>query len=192
MHARQRVVAKDKDETRFLFKAFHPERFEKAMVEGTASSGGYLVVPQYMQDLFAAVRGQGNALRRYGWLNIHPTNSNTIYIPGGSGATSVGWTSELATKPSADLGFAQLQINVFTLAGLAYASLQMLADGDPSVADLALNAEEAAMLNGSGSGQPLGIIGTSGVVNKTTAITASPSGQLVIDTILDAVMRLRG
>lgn len=199
MQAKQKVVMKDKDDTRFLFKAFNPEKFQKAMVEGTASAGGYLVVPEYLQALFASVRGQGNALRRYGWLNIHPTTSNTIFLPRGSGATSVGWTAELATKPSADLAFNQLQFNVYTLAGLAYASLQMMADGDPSVADLALqdlslrlaNAEEAAVINGSGTGQPLGIIGTSGVINKTTAITASPSGQLVIDTILDAIMGIQ-
>jgi HK97 family phage major capsid protein len=199
MRAKQRVAIKDKDETRFMFKAFRPENFEKAMIEGTAASGGYLVVPEYMQDLFAAVRGQGNALRRYGWLNVHPTTSNVIFLPRGTNATTVGWTAELATKPSADLGFAQLQINIFTLAGLAYASLQLVADGDPAAADMALNdlalrladAEEKAIINGSGSGQPLGILGSAGIVDKKTVITASPSGQLVIDTLLDAVLGIQ-
>jgi HK97 family phage major capsid protein len=199
MFRKQRIVAADGEKTRALFKAFNPESFQKAMVEGTLNAGGYLVVPQYLQDLFAAVRGQGNVLRRYGWLNIHPTTSNTVYIPRGTGATTVGWTAELASKSTADLGFAQLQINIYTLAGLGYASLQLLADGDPSVADLTLNdlalrlanAEELAILNGSGSGQPRGIIQTSGINDKTTAIAASPTGQTYIDAIIDGILAIQ-
>lgn len=199
MRAKQRVSMKDKDETRFLLKAFKPETFQKALIEGTAASGGYLVVPEYMQDLFAAVRGQGNALRRYGWLNVHPTTSNVIFLRRGTNSTNVGWTAELATKPSSDLGLAQLQINIFTLAGLAYTSLQLVADSDPAAADMALNdlalrladAEEKAAISGSGTGQPLGIIGTSGVVNKTTAVGASPTGQTVIDAILDGILGIQ-
>lgn len=192
---KQKVVIKTNDTTMQMFRALNPQTFEKALVEGTGTAGGYLVVPEYLQTMFAAVRGQGNALRRFGWLNVNTTTSNQIIIPRGGGATTVGWTAELATKPSSDQTFSQLQFNVYTLAGLAYASLQMIADGDPSVTDIAVkdlalrlaNAEEKAIIDGTGSGQPLGILRTSGVNDRSAQITAL-TGQNLIDGILDCVL----
>lgn len=196
---KQKIMVSDEPRGRQLMKRYKPEQFEKAQVEGTASAGGYLVVPQYFQDLFAAVRGQGNALRRYGWLNVHPTTSNAIILPVGGGATTVGWTAEATTKPNSDLSFSQLTLNVFTLAGLGYASLQMLQDADPGITDIVLqdlslrlgNAEEVAIIKGTGSAQPRGILNTTGINDKTTVITASPTAQNIIDGIIDSIAAIQ-
>src|SRR5439155_22023842 len=40
----------------------------KVLNEGTTTAGGFLVVPQFAQEMFAETRRQGNAIRRYGWL----------------------------------------------------------------------------------------------------------------------------
>ncbi|PZR65803.1 MAG: hypothetical protein DLM66_14825, partial [Candidatus Dormiibacter spiritus] len=52
-----------------------PILYQAALNEGTSGSGGYLVVPAYLQELFAETRRQGNALRSYGWLNVHPVKN---------------------------------------------------------------------------------------------------------------------
>jgi predicted phage gp36 major capsid-like protein len=69
------------------------------------------------------------------------------------------------------MSFASTSVNVFTAAGLAVVSNQLLADADWSVdqlinQDLAFRLaqlEEIAFLSGSGTGQPLGILNTNGV-----------------------------
>jgi HK97 family phage major capsid protein len=103
----QRVSVANSFHGHNLMKAYKPERFQKVAVEGTPSAGGYLTVPQYFQELFAQVRGQGNAIRRYGWLNVPPTTSRTFLIPTGGGSTTVGWTPENTTKPTNDLTLAR-------------------------------------------------------------------------------------
>ena len=192
---KQRVAIANNFHGNNLMKAYKPDRFQKVAVEGTPSAGGYLTVPEYFQNLFAAVRGQGNAIRRYGWLNVHPTNARTLLIPTGGGSTTVGWTPENTTKPTSDLTFGQITVSIFTLAGLAYVSNQMLEDSDPAIAQLAAqdmalrlgNAEEAAIINGSGTNQPRGILNTTGINDRTTVVTASPTQQLVIDAMIDGV-----
>lgn len=170
----------------------------KALSEGTASAGGYLVPPQYLQNMFAETRRQGNALRRLGWLNVHPVQTNQVLLPKGSGAASVGWTAESATKPSADQTFAQVTVNIFTLAGISKLSKQLVDDSSPTAADLATrelgslmgNAEEVAIINGSGTAQPRGILNTTGI-NAVTYTDASPTGQETIDAILDAIVAVQ-
>jgi hypothetical protein len=74
---------------------------------------------------------------------------------------------------------ATVTASVFTAAGLATISNQLLADSNPAVdglvtADLAkrlVALEEAAFINGTGTGQPLGILNTPGI--GATALTAT-------------------
>lgn len=172
------------------------EYAEKALAEGTGSAGGFLVPPAYLQNMFAEVRRQGNALRRYGWLNIHPVETNVILIPKGAGAATFAIVAENATKPSADQTFAQITINIFTWAGISKVSKQLVQDSSPTVASLvnrelgtlAGNLEEQKILNGSGSGEPRGIMNTTGV-NNVTAGTNTAQG--VIDSILDGIVAVQ-
>lgn len=168
----------------------------KALSEGTTTAGGFLVPPQWMQELFAEVRRQGNALRRYGWLNIHPVTTNQILLPKGSGAASVGWVAENATKPSADQTFAQVTVNIFTAAGISKLSKQLVDDSSPTAVDLATRElaslmgvlEEQAIVNGSGSGQPRGILNTTG----TNLITVATNTALAIfDALLDGLVAIQ-
>jgi HK97 family phage major capsid protein len=181
-----------------------PDLHQAALAEGTGSSGGYLVVPQYLQDLFAETRRQGNALRAYGWMNVHPVESNQVYIPKGSGSASVTMIGENVQKPSADQSYAQISVAIFTAAGISKQSKQLVMDSSPTVLDLSTrelgtllgNLEEGKVINGSGSSEPLGILGTSGLaITPQTAsdsvvgtVAASATQQDVIDQILNAVV----
>lgn len=200
---KERQVAKKEvadfrgDRVELTHKAAERMGFDtKALTEGTASAGGYLVPPQWLQELFAGVRRQGNAFRRYGWLNVHQVNTNQVLIPKGSGSASVGWVAENATKPTADQTFGQITVNVFTAAGISKLSKQLVDDSNPAATELAIQElgallgilEEQAILYGTGTAQPRGILNTTGV-NAVDLGTAT--AQAIVDGILDAIVAIQ-
>jgi HK97 family phage major capsid protein len=152
----------------------------KAMTEGVQAQGGYLVRPAIERQLVEA-RELDNVLRALcSKINV---TTNGIQLDQLGLSTTAGWVAELATKPeSTAMTLASITASVFTAAGLATVSNQLLADSNPSIdglvtADLAkrlVALEETAFLNGSGTGQPLGILQTPGVgataLTDTTAI----------------------
>ena len=162
----------------------------KAMTEGTDAQGGYLVRPQVERQIVQA-KELDNVLR--GLCSKLNVTTNSIQLDQIGLTTSAGWVAELAQKPeSTGMTLATVTASVFTAAGLATISNQLLADSNPAVdglvtADLAkrLTAlEEAAFIAGTGTGQPLGILNTPGL--GATALTATDVLSL-LDSILDAI-----
>jgi HK97 family phage major capsid protein len=161
----------------------------KAMTEGTGSAGGYLVPDQISSELLELREQQAVLRSLFSSINV---TSDTLRIASVTGGLTASWVAELGAKPSQDMTFAEISTSVFTAAGMAVASNQLLADATRSVdglinQDLAKrlrNLEEVAFINGSGTGQPLGILGTSDVNSVThtggTAIT-------LLDDIVDAI-----
>lgn len=140
----------------------------KAMVEGTDSAGGFLVPPDISSDL-QRLRYHSSVLR--GLFSSVNVTSDEFQIPAVVSGLVAGWVAELAEKPEAELTFQSATTNVFTGAGLAVVSNQLLKDANWSVdqlvnTDLAFRLaqlEEIAFINGSGVGQPRGILNTNGV-----------------------------
>jgi len=168
----------------------------KAMTEGTGSQGGYLVQPLLERQLVLA-REQDNVLR--GLCSSLNVNTNAIQLDQLGLSTTAGWVAELATKPeSTAMTLATITASVFTAAGLATISNQLLQDSNPAVdqlvtTDLAkrlVALEETAFMIGSGTGQPLGILNTPGI-GTTTITEASPKDPAaegaLLDKILDAI-----
>ena len=173
---------------KFEGKALNEEG--KAMTEGTAAQGGYLVRPQVERQLVLA-RELDNVLR--GLCSSLNVTTNAIQLDQLGISTTAGWVAELATKPeSTAMTLASITASVFTAAGLATISNQLLADSNPAVdqlatADLAkrlVALEETAFLNGTGSGQPLGILQTPGVGTTTVGTTDIPT---LVTAILTAI-----
>lgn len=163
----------------------------KAMTEGTGAQGGYLVQKQIEREIVNALE-QDNILRAL--CSKLSVSTNQIELNQISFGTTAGWVAELAAKPeSTSFSLATLTASVFTAAGLATISNQLLADSNPAadrlvVGDIAkrlVALEEVAFLVGTGSGQPLGILNTPGL--STTPIT----GTAVTDT-LDAILAAIG
>lgn len=167
---------------------------EKAMTEGTGSAGG-LLVPDQIAEGILALRQNAAVLR--GLFSQVNVSSDTLRIASVTGGLTAGWVAELATKPNADLAFGEISTNVFTAAGLAVASNQLLQDATSSVdqlvnSDLArrlANLEEIAFINGSGSGQPLGILQTSGIQTEVYN-DASPTVPELLDAIVNAITKI--
>ena len=170
----------------------------KAMTEGTDSAGGYLVTPELSSELIQ-LRLDKTPMRQL--MPSLAVNSDTLQFIQQTGGLTAGWVAELATKPSADMTFGQLSVSVFTAAGLAVVSNQLLQDAGKQstgpnvgidsliVRDIARRLailEEKAIIDGTGTGQPLGILGTSGVGNAGGALTSTAVVDL-LDKIVDAI-----
>lgn len=162
----------------------------KALTEGTQAQGGYLVRPQIERQIVLA-RELDNVLR--GLCSKLTVTTNSIQLDQLGLTTTAGWVAELATKPeSTGMTLATVTASVFTAAGLATISNQLLADSNPAIdglvtSDLAkrlVALEETAFIAGTGTGQPLGILNTPGI--SATALTATDVLSL-LDSILDAV-----
>jgi len=173
------------------FKSLNSEG--KALTEGTQAQGGYLVRPQVERQIVLA-RELDNVLRQLcSKLNV---TSNSISLDQLGLTTTAGWVAELAAKPETTaMTLATVTASVFTAAGLATISNQLLADSNPAIdglvtSDLAkrlVALEEAAFINGSGTGQPLGILNTPGIGATSLTLTAITA---LLDAILDAVAQV--
>lgn len=160
-----------------------------------SNTGGFLVRPQIERQIVLA-READNVLRPLcSKLNV---TTNAIQLDQLGLTTTAGWVAELAEKPSATtLTTASVTANIFTAAGLAVVSNQLLADSNPGIDQLAIQdiakrlvaLEEIAFLNGSGTGQPFGILNTAGI-----GVTSVTTGGIaaVIDGILDSIATVEG
>lgn len=170
----------------------------KAMTEGTASAGGYLVQDQVADELLELRVANAPLL---GILPHVQVNSDTLTFISETGGLTAGWVAELAAKPTADMTFGTLSVSVFTAAGLATVSNQLLQDAGrqsygPNVGidslivrDLAKRLavlQEIALINGTGTGQPLGILGTAGV--NTQSVGADTTVPVLLDEIVDSIV----
>ena len=168
----------------------------KALGEGAGAAGGYLVPPEYIQDLVLLRRATAPLLD---YVRRVPVKSNLIYVPQQTTVSTVGWTAENATKPSTDEVLGQLSVNVFTLAGIAKVSNQLLEDSSPAVDGVVrqdlmrgVNIEmDRVVINGSGTGQPTGILNTSGVTSTATTVTNIGTVANLLNDIILAVSRMQ-
>lgn len=171
----------------------------KALTEGTGAQGGYLVQPQIERQIVLA-REQDNVLRRL--CSVLNVNTNAIQLDQIGYSTTAGWVAELATKPeTTNFTLASITASVFTAAGLATISNQLLQDANPAVDQLATSdltkrlvaLEETAFISGSGTNQPLGILNTAGIGTTASPTAGDPAvaGGL-LDNILDSIAAVQG
>jgi len=165
----------------------------KAMSQLTPGAGGYLVQPEILTDLIQ-LREQAAVLRPlFSSINV---NTSSIEVTSMTSGLSAGWVAELALKPTSDATFGQVTASVFTAAGLANVSNQLLADASPSVDSLVTQdiakrlatLEEVAFIDGDGSGKPTGILNTAGVNSTTLTSTTIPD---LLDAIVDGITNIQ-
>lgn len=171
---------------------------EKAMTEGAigghTNAGQYLVQPAVERQIVEA-KELDNVMRAL--CSKLTVNTNEIRLDQITLGTTAGWVAELATKPEGtSISMASIAATVFTAAGLATISNQLLADSNPAVdrlvtSDLAkrlVALEEAAFINGTGTGQPLGLIATPGLLTQDAGPAGDPAASgALLDAILDAI-----
>lgn len=160
----------------------------KALSEGTDADGGYLVDPEYRGEVLRQLHHEGIMRPE---VNVIPTSKDSVDFNYEDGRPTTTWGSENTTITTTTASLARKTISVHRLNTLMYMSREVVADSDPSITEwiraemtTAMRlAEDAAIIGGSGSGQPQGITGV------TFQTVAAGSG-LTFEDYLDLMFKL--
>lgn len=165
-------------------KAIADSKILNALQVGTNSEGGYIVPTEFETMLVAALQDI-NEFRNY--CSVISTGGDRN-IPVEATLGSATWTAEEAAYTESDAAFGQVVLGAHKLGTIIKVSEELLNDSFFDVASyLATNfgkrfglAEEAAIVSGSGSGQPTGLDASAG-----TGITAAATTAITADELLD-------
>jgi len=150
--------------------------FLNALQVGTNSEGGFVTHEEFQTSVERAMVNY-NAFRQYATVISTGGDRN---IPYESTRGAASWTAEEASYPESDPAFGRLTLGAHKLAKIIKVSEELVNDSDfdlfsyltENAAEAFGIAEENAFLNGTGSGQPNGLLTLAGDVGSAeTAIT---------------------
>ena len=158
--------------------------------EGVDADGGYLVPEEYDSRLIQTLEEE-NIMRKLG-TRITTSGEHKINIAATKPAAA--WIEEGGSLSFGDATFSQILLDAHKLHVAIKVTEELLYDNAFNLESYILeqfgkalaNAEEDAFLNGTGSGQPLGLFDESG--GGTVAYTVA---ELTGDTIIDLVYALK-
>lgn len=146
----------------------------------TGGSEGFLVPPQYRQEIWELVF-QGQSL--LSMVDLEPTSSNSVSLiadettPWGTGGVEAKWRAEGSQMTATKLGVEPRMVHLHELYAFVLATDELLSDAPRMRNRLTRKAAEAinwkindAILHGTGVAQPLGILNSNAkvVVTKET------------------------
>jgi HK97 family phage major capsid protein len=182
-----------------------PSAGPTGMSEGIASDGGFLVQTDFANDLLQNTYDGGEIASRINRIPIG-ANSNGIRMNGvdetsranGSrwGGIQAFWTGEAQLKTASRPKFRDIKMTLDKLTGLCYATDELLQDSTALAAwlyqafsDEFLFKIEDAIINGTGSGMPLGFL-NSGAVITVPKETNQVAQTVVAENILNMWARM--
>ena len=170
----------------------------KALSEGVGASAGFLVPSEHRSEILSAVYDASDILQR---CNRFPMRYRTIIVPtmdqtsttSGQdhwhGGIKLYWKEEASEKTETTPEFRQLQLTTHTLTGYLRASNELVMDS-PTFGKWLTSDQgfvgafswmlDDRILNGTGAGQPLGVIGAGG----TVTVNRAASGTFTIADLL--------
>jgi HK97 family phage major capsid protein len=174
--------------------------------EAVPSEGGFLVQKDFSDEFLRLMHDQGQIYSRVRQIPISGNSDGIRFLMtdetsrvNGSrwGGVNVYWANEGATVPPSTIKFRVAEMSLKKIMGISYATNEILRDAPAleSLLDQAFMEEmlfriEDSILNGTGSGQPLGILNSGAIV--TVAAETSPaqgSGTIVTANILKMAAR---
>ena len=155
-----------------------------ALQVGTDSEGGF-ITPEEFETMLVEYLQDINQMRQY--VSVINTASDRN-IPVETSLGTATWTAEEAAYTESDAAFGQVVLGAHKVGTIIKVSEELLQDAFFDVqAYLARNfgkrfglAEEAAFVNGDGSGKPSGIVGASGL-----GVTAAGAAAITSDELVD-------
>lgn len=167
--------------------------------EGIPSDGGFLVQEDFTQELYNLSFGKSEILSRCRSIPISG-NSEGITMTlidetsraAGSrwGSLQTYWAAEGATVTAETIKFRQVRLALNKMFGIGYATAELLQDTSAleAVMSMAFGDEmtfkaEDAILNGSGAGRPLGVVGAGGT-HSTTAESGQAASTFLAENAL--------
>jgi len=140
---------------------------------GDDTQGGFLVPEIYRNELYmialenAVVRPNGATVIKMTTDSVKiPYVDDTSHASTVFGGVNASWTAEAAQKTATKPTFGQMELTPHKLAGMTYSSDELLADSAIALQPLIYKMfgsawgyyEDDAFINGTGAGQPLGIL----------------------------------
>jgi len=174
------------------------------LLEGEDQYGGFLIPEEYRTDLWMALEAESPIYNRCTRIPIKGTSVRFPYVNGfdESGGTVWGgiqwsWLDELADKSATRPKFGMVRLELKKLAGLAFASDEILRDSPVSLETIfkkgfteGLDFElSRVVIRGSGAGQPLGILSSPPKV-RVSKETGQAADTIVYENILKMYSRL--
>jgi len=173
--------------------------------ETVGSEGGFLVQTDYSNELMKRVYETGALASRTRKVTVKgdgliiPTIDETSRANGSRwGGVQSYWASEAGTVTSSKPKFGQLDLRLKKLMALSYATDELLQDSNAleSIISDAFNEEigfkvDDAIMNGTGAGQPLGILNSDALVTVAKE-SGQDGGTLVTENIVKMWSRLYG
>ncbi len=134
----------------------------KALSEGDAASGGYLVPTEFRAELVEDIKDLP-VMRNL--VTVIPMSSDSLELPTLASDVKTSWGSENTAISTTTARFGTLTFTPFRLNTMMYTSRELVSDSAIAVVPLITRlfsqaigrAEDTAIIAGSGSGQPSGI-----------------------------------
>lgn len=168
--------------------------------ESVPSDGGFLVQKDFTSEILQKMYETGAILRRVrkiplgagsNGLKMNAVKENSRADGSRWGGIRAYWTDEAGLKTGSKPEFRQLELNLNKLTGLWYVTDELLEDavaleavGRQAFSDELTFKTEDAVFNGTGAGQPLGILNSGAVVSvaiEATQTIANSAGFLAIN-----------
>lgn len=172
--------------------------------EAVPSEGGFLVQKQFSTELLDLMHDQSEILTRVRRIPISigdgiklPAIDESSRVDGSRwGGVLAYWANEADTVTASKPKFREMELGLKKLFGLGYATDELLRDGTAlqSIMTQAFTEElvfkaEDAVINGTGSGQPLGIL-NSGAVISVAADSGQAAATVTTTNVLNMWARL--
>jgi HK97 family phage major capsid protein len=162
------LASGDIGEVRSIAASYAPEYVKvlSPQIEAANSAGGYLVPPEFFEDVLFQLNEFGFARKYCGQVQMRTNQLNVSTL---TGKPSVAWTDENATIPASKATFGRLTLTAKKLAAIYPISNELLADANIDVYNAILRifvnvfSEEEDIQVFRGTGAPFtGILNTSG------------------------------
>jgi HK97 family phage major capsid protein len=154
----------------------------RSFVAGTGTLGGNIVETSNLGEQFIELLRNRAQVARLGGRIL--TLDNPVTIPRRNGAGAANWVGETVASTLSVGSFTQVTLQPNGLSAFQQYSKQLLATNNPSIDMLIRDdilailglAIDLAALHGTGSGQPTGIAGTTGIGTVTLATNGQALG----------------
>lgn len=166
----------------------------RAMSEGTASAGGYLLPTILSAQIVDMVRNQTRVLQA--GATVVPMENRTLDVAKWTGDPTAAWHSENAVIAPSDATIGKLTLTAQALASNVEVSWELLEDA-PDVEDklreafanvFALKLDLAALYGSGTAPEPRGVKNTTGI---STASMGANGATLTLSALIDAIGRLQ-
>lgn len=161
----------------------------KALSEGTAADGGYLIPDEFMAEI---IKDLEDPTHMRSLVRVVPMRRKTMNIPTLTSKPKVYWTAENTQKTTTSAEFYQKTLTAHKVAAILYSSEELVEDFLEAdlvqeivkmFSDAIVQEEDRVITVGSGSGEPTGLTNCS--ISSTTC-----DGNLSFDNLINLVYSL--